>query len=172
MLLTRRAHLAAVSRLTSIERFVIASVCCAIRRDTNSPNKNWQRSSPSVARLSGKHYNGWNTMDWPRFGNGVGTTVKQFDRATFDDIFAFRLRLSELIGDFPASSEIPTALNAVKTLLEPARQAKDSLDKTGFWQLNHKLQLATSSLIDNHALRETHERYYFQACRIWYRRHR
>jgi DNA-binding GntR family transcriptional regulator len=100
--------------------------------------------------------------------NGVGTTVRQADRAAFDDIFALRLRLSELLGDFPATDEVPAALAVVKNLLEPAKQAKAEGNKADFWGVNHQLQHATSRLIANHALRETHERYYFQACRIWY----
>lgn len=100
--------------------------------------------------------------------NGVGTTVRQVDRAAFDDIFAWRLRLSELIGDFPAYDEVPAALVTVEGLLGPAKQAKAENNKTDFWRLNHQLQNATSKLIANHALRDTHERYYLQACRIWY----
>ncbi len=100
--------------------------------------------------------------------NGVGTTVTGVDDLAFEEIYAFRLRLSEMIGDFAAPEEVPHALAEVNRLrqhlcaLEAGRQLAD------FWVLNHGLHHATNRLIANRALRETHERYYFQASRIWY----
>lgn len=100
--------------------------------------------------------------------NGVGTTVTVIDRHTFEDIFTFRMRLSELIGDFPAPAEIPAVLSSLDHLIDMAEQTRNDRDMVGFWRLNHALQDATGKLIGNQSLRETHTRYYFLACRIWY----
>ncbi len=100
--------------------------------------------------------------------NGVGTTVTAVDRHAFEDIFAFRMRISELIGDFPASAEIPSVLASLGHLIDTAEQVRKDTDMVGFWRLNHELQEATGRLIGNRSLRDTHARYYFLACRIWY----
>lgn len=100
--------------------------------------------------------------------NGVGTMVTGVDPSAFRDIYAFRLRLSELMGEFPAQDEVPDALAAILSLRSRLAALKDARDMEAFWQLNHELHHATNRLIANLALRETHERYYFQASRIWY----
>ncbi|HEY9214248.1 MAG TPA: GntR family transcriptional regulator [Ancylobacter sp.] len=100
--------------------------------------------------------------------NGVGTIVTGVDPNAFRDIYAFRLRLSEMMGEFPAEEEAPGALTAILSLQVRLSALKDTRDMEGFWLLNHELHHATNRLIANKALRETHERYYFQASRIWY----
>ncbi|WP_413992363.1 GntR family transcriptional regulator [Labrys okinawensis] len=100
--------------------------------------------------------------------NGVGTIVTGVDGLAFEEIYEFRLRLSELLGDFPALDEVLSARNAVMALQEKLEPLKISRELEGFWGLNHELHFATNRLIANKALRETHERYYFQASRIWY----
>lgn len=100
--------------------------------------------------------------------NGVGTLVTGLDPAVFDDIYSFRLRLSEMIGDFGAADAIPASLATVKALLPRARKLKLSKDLEAFWRANHELHHAVNRLIANGALRETHDRYYFLASRVWY----
>ena len=100
--------------------------------------------------------------------NGVGTQVTGVDPYAFHDIYAFRLRLSEMMGEFPDDAEVPDALTAVLALQGRLAALRDIQDMEAFWQLNHELHHATNRLIANQALRETHERYYFQASRIWY----
>lgn len=100
--------------------------------------------------------------------NGVGTIVTGLDDLAFQEIYQFRLRLSEMIGDFPDEAEIPGALNDVNLLRQRLRCLEKDRELEVFWALNHGLHHATNRLIANKALRETHERYYFQASRIWY----
>ncbi|WP_448954918.1 GntR family transcriptional regulator [Labrys neptuniae] len=100
--------------------------------------------------------------------NGVGTIVKGVDDLAFEEIYAFRLRLSEMIGDFPAHEQVPHALADIDLLRERLQSLEAGRELEDFWVLNHGLHHATNRLIANRALRETHERYYFQASRIWY----
>ncbi|QFR34658.1 GntR family transcriptional regulator [Ancylobacter sp. TS-1] len=100
--------------------------------------------------------------------NGVGTMVTGVDPNAFRDIYAFRLRLSEMMGEFPAEEEVPHALSTILALQDRLGALKGQRDMEAFWQLNHELHHTTNRLIANLALRETHERYYFQASRIWY----
>nr|WP_255607246.1 FCD domain-containing protein [Ancylobacter sp. Lp-2] len=94
--------------------------------------------------------------------------VTGVDPNAFRDIYAFRLRLSEMMGEFPAEDEAPHALSTILLLQDRLAALKGQRDMEAFWQLNHELHHATNRLIANLALRETHERYYFQASRIWY----
>ncbi|OCC05537.1 GntR family transcriptional regulator [Labrys sp. WJW] len=100
--------------------------------------------------------------------NGVGTIVTGLDDLAFQEIYQFRLRLSVMIGDFPAEAEIPGALGDVNLLRQRLQSLDNDRELEAFWVLNHGLHHATNRLIANKALRETHERYYFQASRIWY----
>lgn len=100
--------------------------------------------------------------------NGVGTNVTGVDFREFRDIYAFRLRLSELIGDFSVPSDAPRALERIEGLLPRAEALKASRDFEEFWVINHELHFAINELIANSALRQVHDRLYFQASRVWY----
>lgn len=100
--------------------------------------------------------------------NGVGTTVTGVDFREFKDVYAFRLRLSEMIGDFGAVNRAREALQAIEPLVPRIEALIRKRDTEQFWQVNHVLHLAVNSLIDNSAMREVHDRLYHQASRAWY----
>ncbi|BCH19096.1 GntR family transcriptional regulator [Mesorhizobium sp. L-2-11] len=100
--------------------------------------------------------------------NGVGTTVTGVDFKEFKDVYAFRLRLSEMIGDFSRPERAPKALEAVEALVPRVEALLHSRDFEQFWQINHELHFAVNGLISNSAMRESHDRLYFQASRVWY----
>ena len=100
--------------------------------------------------------------------NGVGTRVTGVDFREFKDIYAFRLRLSELIGDFSSPGDAAGALEQIERLVPRAEALKKSRDFENFWVLNHELHFAINALINNSAFREVHDRLYFQASRVWY----
>lgn len=100
--------------------------------------------------------------------NGVGTRVTGVDFREFKDVYAFRLRLSELIGDFSASSDAPQALAQIENLMPRAEALRQSRNFEEFWVINHELHYVINALIRNSALAEVHDRLYFQASRVWY----
>jgi DNA-binding GntR family transcriptional regulator len=100
--------------------------------------------------------------------NGVGTHVTGVDFREFRDIYAFRLRLSEMIGDFSAPGDAPRALERIEGVLSRTQALKGSRDFEEFWAINHELHFAINGLITNSALRQVHDRLYFQASRVWY----
>lgn len=100
--------------------------------------------------------------------NGVGTTVTGVDFRAFKDVYAFRLRLSEMIGDFGAADRAGEALKAIEPLGPRIEALLQRRDTEQFWQVNHILHLAVNALIDNSAMREIHDRLYHQASRAWY----
>jgi DNA-binding GntR family transcriptional regulator len=100
--------------------------------------------------------------------NGVGTNVTGVDFREFKDIYAFRLRLSELIGDFSAPGDAPRALERIERLLPRVETLRETRNFEEFWIINHELHFAINGLIANSALRQVHDRLYFQASRVWY----
>lgn len=100
--------------------------------------------------------------------NGVGTTVTGVDFQEFKDVYAFRLRLSEMIGDFGRPERTPKALEEVEALVLRVDALLQSRDFEQFWQINHELHFAVNALIGNSAMQEIHDRLYFQASRVWY----
>lgn len=100
--------------------------------------------------------------------NGVGTTVTGVDFKEFKDVYAFRLKLSEMIGDFSTPDQIPKSLQEVEALIPRIDSLIESRDFEQFWQINHELHFAINALIGNTAMREIHDRLYFLASRVWY----
>jgi DNA-binding GntR family transcriptional regulator len=100
--------------------------------------------------------------------NGVGTTVTGVDFQEFKDVYAFRLKLSEMIGDFSKSAQTPKSLQEVEALIPRIDSLIESRDFEQFWQINHELHFAINALIGNTAMREIHDRLYFLASRVWY----
>ncbi len=100
--------------------------------------------------------------------NGVGTHVTGVDFRTVRDIYAFRLRLSEMIGDFGSPADAPRALERIAGLLPRVEALRQARDFEAFWAINHELHFAINGLISNAAFRQVHDRLYFQASRVWY----
>ena len=100
--------------------------------------------------------------------NGVGTNVTGVDFRSVRDIYAFRLRLSELIGDFGATADAPRAYDRVAALLPRVDALRGTREFEVFWAINHELHFAINGLITNSAFQQVHDRLYFQASRVWY----
>ena len=100
--------------------------------------------------------------------NGVGTMVTGLDSQQFKDVYALRLRLSEMIGEFGAAERCAAALEQVMALRPRVAELPASRDFEEFWQINHELHFAINGLIGNTAMREIHDRLYFVAARVWY----
>ncbi|MFT4065467.1 GntR family transcriptional regulator [Paraburkholderia sp.] len=101
--------------------------------------------------------------------NGVGTIVSGVDFREYRDTYNFRLRLSEMLGDFCSPADAPQALERIERLI-PRATALSSQPRNfdEFWAILHELHFAINELIRNRELRQTHDRCYFQASRVWY----
>ncbi|AYG71019.1 GntR family transcriptional regulator (plasmid) [Rhizobium sp. CCGE531] len=100
--------------------------------------------------------------------NGVGTTVTGVDFQEFKDVYAFRLKLSEMIGDFGRPERAAKSLEDIEALIPRVEELLQSRDFEQFFQINHELHFAVNALIGNSAVRDIHDRFYFQASRVWY----
>lgn len=68
--------------------------------------------------------------------NGVVTTVTGVDFQEFKDVSAFRLRLSEMIGDFSRPDRTSKALEEVEALVPRVEALLQSRDFAQFWGQN------------------------------------
>lgn len=100
--------------------------------------------------------------------SGVGTIVTGVDFAAFQDVYALRLKLAELIGELSPNPPMRAHRLAMEALLERAEQLKAMRNTEEFWRINHDRQGLISSLIGNAALRELYDSYYYRTARIWY----
>ncbi|PMS36836.1 GntR family transcriptional regulator [Trinickia symbiotica] len=101
--------------------------------------------------------------------NGVGTIVSGVDFRDYRDTYNFRLRLSEMLGDFCSPTDAPQALERIERLIPRAAALSNaSRNFDEFWAILHELHFSINELIRNRELRQTHDRCYFQASRVWY----
>ncbi|MEX3901240.1 GntR family transcriptional regulator [Paraburkholderia sp. BR10954] len=101
--------------------------------------------------------------------NGVGTIVSGVEFREYRDTYNFRLRLSEMLGDFCSPGDAPQALERIERLIpRAAKLSSGPKNYDEFWSILHELHFAINELIRNRELRQTHDRCYFQASRVWY----
>jgi DNA-binding GntR family transcriptional regulator len=100
--------------------------------------------------------------------NGIGTHVTGVDIQEFQEIYALRLRLSELIGEFGSYADKERDLRRIETLIDRRRCLTERPNVEEFWMINHELHFIVNGLIKNSALRDIHDKLYFQASRVWY----
>ncbi|MBC8727770.1 GntR family transcriptional regulator [Paraburkholderia sp. UCT2] len=101
--------------------------------------------------------------------NGVGTIVSGVDFHRYRDTDAFRLRLSEMLGDLCSPTCAPEALERIQRLALRAKVLRSqSPDFEEFWRIIHELHSVINGIIINGEFRLTHDRCYFQASRARY----
>jgi len=99
--------------------------------------------------------------------NGVGNLVTDFDLEQLLDLYAFRLRLTELMGELdprPAGSGDLAALDA---LSERALRLRRARDQEEYARVCNAFEALLEGLIGNPALRETTALYYYRTARLW-----
>lgn len=100
--------------------------------------------------------------------NGVGTIVTDIDLKTFKDIYDFRMRLAELIGELSPAQVTDAQIETMEQLLARAKAIRNSPDIANYARINNDLLELLLDLIGSGPLRETSERLYYRVARIWY----
>ncbi|MEM5388872.1 GntR family transcriptional regulator [Paraburkholderia phymatum] len=99
--------------------------------------------------------------------NGVGTIVRGGDLREYRDTYAFRLKLSEMLGDFCSPAHAPKALERMQGLVLRARTLQHKPPNfEAFGQILHELHSVINGLITNGEVRQTHDRCYLQVSRL------
>jgi DNA-binding GntR family transcriptional regulator len=98
---------------------------------------------------------------------GAGARVSHLDTKALRDVWAVRLRVADIVGDFvklPARPEIIQRLKDIKDELAPVRKEKDVRALGALYNRYHQVML---DVINNDALVRIHDLLYVQTARVW-----
>lgn len=98
---------------------------------------------------------------------GAGARVSHLDPKALRDIWAIRLRVAELVGDFvrlPAPAETIEKLKAMRAQLDEIRETREIRALGAQYNRFHEAML---SLVANQALVRIHDLLYVQTARVW-----
>jgi DNA-binding GntR family transcriptional regulator len=99
---------------------------------------------------------------------GIGTFVTSFDLSSMKDSYALRMRLSELLGDFPPNYPVSSLSSEAEELLNRAKALTDNSDFRCLLKINNSLQDLSGRCTGNLELRSISERLYYRTIRIYY----
>lgn len=98
---------------------------------------------------------------------GAGARVSTVDWKSLRDVWAVRLKIGELVGDFvrlPASEPVIAAVRAVRTDLDEVRRTRSVRGLGAAYNRYHDAMLW---VVDNEALSRIHDLLYVQTARVW-----
>lgn len=98
---------------------------------------------------------------------GSGASVATVDMKSIRDVWALRLKVAELVGDFvrlPAPQSVIDELRAIQTELEDIRGTRSLRDLGALYNRYHETVLTVFS---NETLRWIHDLLYHQTARVW-----
>jgi DNA-binding GntR family transcriptional regulator len=121
--------------------------------------------------------------------NGVGTIVTEADFELLKDVYAMRLKIAKLIGDMGVEVVPEEVVSGLQELLTQAQRLSllvpPPMDPPTSSQIappiislpdqvlvlariNHQLHGLVCQVINNAALRQMYDLYYYQTSRVWY----
>jgi DNA-binding GntR family transcriptional regulator len=113
--------------------------------------------------------------------NGVGTLVTEANFEALKDVYAMRLKIAELIGDMGVEVVPEEVVSGLKELLAQAQRLSllvsppilppinpESDQVLVLARINHQLHGLVCQIINNTALRQLYDLYYYQTSRVWY----
>jgi DNA-binding GntR family transcriptional regulator len=100
-------------------------------------------------------------------GDGTGARVSALDPKELRDIWAMRLRIAQMVGEFmriPKDQTILDRLDSIRSQLAEVKESRDLRDLGALYNRYHETML---SLIGNQALVRIHDLLYVQTARVW-----
>jgi DNA-binding GntR family transcriptional regulator len=100
-------------------------------------------------------------------GEGRGARVSSLDPKELRDIWAMRLRIAEMVGDFirlPQGQQLLDELDSIRAQLA---DLKESRDIRGLGALYNRYHEAMLEVVGNSALVRIHDLLYVQTARVW-----
>lgn len=98
---------------------------------------------------------------------GSGTIVTTVDLKSLKEVYALRLKLTELIGDLSAGRIGKEQIEALEGLREECQAMHDDYDPRGLAKLYYQFHEIMLSVIGNRALRQFSDQLYHQTVRVW-----
>lgn len=99
--------------------------------------------------------------------HGVGTVVTVIDPVELEEVYAFRMRLSELMGELNPRLPEPEELAHLRDLIRRCEALREAPEEPAFCRINMAFNQALIALIGNSALREVTEQLYYRAARFF-----
>lgn len=102
-------------------------------------------------------------------GEGRGAQVSSLDPKELRDIWAMRLRIAEIVGDFirlPSTGDTLDRLEKIRNHLADLKGTKDMRALGALYNRYHEVML---TLVGNEALARMHDLLYVQTARVWMR---
>jgi len=109
--------------------------------------------------------------------NGVGTLVTEANFEALKDVYAMRLKIAELIGGMGVEVVAEEVISGLQELLAQAQRLSLLVDSVMpplpdqvlvLARINHQLHGLVCQVINNTALRQLYDLYYYQTSRVWY----
>lgn len=98
---------------------------------------------------------------------GVGTMVSSVDLKFLKEVYAFRLKLAELVGELSTSRVPPQMIPNLEQLLEECRGMHEEYAPEAIARLYNRFHEEMLNIIGNEPLKEIYSRLFYQTARIW-----
>lgn len=100
-------------------------------------------------------------------GEGTGARVSSLEMKAMRDIWAVRLRIAELVGDFVSLPPPMSTVERVENLRNELEAIRESRDIRSLGALYNRYHEAMLGLVTNQALVRIHDLLYVQTARNW-----
>ncbi|REK12512.1 MAG: GntR family transcriptional regulator [Actinobacteria bacterium] len=98
---------------------------------------------------------------------GAGARVSTLDTKALRDVWAVRLKIAEMVGDFvrlPVDKQLLERLQAIRSELSAVKKSRDIRALGALYNRYHSVML---EVVDNQALARIHDLLYVQTARVW-----
>lgn len=98
---------------------------------------------------------------------GAGATVAVVDSKEIRDVWAVRLKIAELVGDFVRLPASPAVLDELRDIRRGVEGVRDSRDLRELGALYNRYHEAVLAVFSSDTLRRIHDQLYHQTARVW-----
>lgn len=98
---------------------------------------------------------------------GAGARVSTIDMKALRDVWAVRLKIGELVGDFVRLPASEAAIAAVRAVRKDLAAVKETRSVRGLGAAYNRYHEAMLAVVDNAALTRIHDLLYVQTARLW-----
>lgn len=98
---------------------------------------------------------------------GAGATVAVVDSKEVRDVWAVRLKIAELVGDFVRLPASPAVLDELRDIRRGVEGVRDSRDLRELGALYNRYHEAVLAVFSSDTLRRIHDQLYHQTARVW-----
>ncbi len=98
---------------------------------------------------------------------GIGSIVTTVDLPALKEVYAFRIKLAEMVGDLSNPRISPDDIQILASLIEEITVLRDCYDPKALALLYLKFHEEMMRLITNRPLRKIYDQLFYQTSRVW-----